>query len=82
MPAVFKTASFCVQSSFVGSNPTTPANNLKIMNMNWSEYDKYQIDKMKESLKERGDHFVYFNGEYVKLSLLLKVIETLNNWFK
>ena len=37
---------------------------------------------MKESLKERGDHFVYFNGEYVKLSLLLKAIETLNNWFK
>ena len=82
MPAVFKTASFCVQSSFVGSNPTTPANNLKLKNMNWSEYDKYQIDKMKESFKEKGDHFVYFNGEYVKLSLLLKAIETLNNWFK
>lgn len=29
MPAVFKTASWCVQSTFVGSNPTTPAKQIK-----------------------------------------------------
>ena len=56
MSAVFKTASNCVQSSIVGSNPTAPANKLKFINMTSEQIENFNKKNFPYLLKLKGNH--------------------------